>query len=166
MSFLLNLAGPRALSILAYHRVLPEPDPLLQGEPGAAEFERRMRWVKANFNVLSLGEAVRALREDRLPRRALSITFDDGYADNYKVALSILLDLRLPATFFVATGFLDGGCMFNDVAIEALRAAPGPELDLDDLGLGRHALGSDEQRSGAIDLSKFMGPANPGAPMP
>jgi peptidoglycan/xylan/chitin deacetylase (PgdA/CDA1 family) len=151
MSFLLNLAGPRALSILAYHRVLPEPDPLLRGEPGAAEFERRMRWVKANFNVLSLGEAVRALREDRLPRRALSITFDDGYADNYKVALSILLDLRLPATFFVATGFLDGGCMFNDVAIEALRAAPGPELDLDDLGLGRHALGSDEQRSRAID---------------
>jgi peptidoglycan/xylan/chitin deacetylase (PgdA/CDA1 family) len=110
-----------------------------------------MRWVKANFNVLPLGEAVRALREDRLPGRALSITFDDGYADNYELALPVLRRLGLPASFFVATGFLDGGCMFNDVVIEAVRRAGGADLGLGDLGLGRHPLGSDEQRARAID---------------
>jgi len=151
MSFLLGVRGTRRLSVLAYHRVLPERDPLLPGEPSAEEFEHRMRWVKANFDVLPLAQAVRALREDRLPRRALSITFDDGYADNYRIALPILRRLDLPATFFVATGFLDGGCMFNDVVIEALRVAAGEELDLDDLGVGRHPLGSDEQRSQAIE---------------
>jgi len=146
MNFLLNLAGPRALSVLAYHRVLPAPDALRPGEPCAADFESRMGWIKANFNVLPLREAVRALREDRLPRRALCITFDDGYADNHAIALPILQRLGLPATFFVATGFLDGGCMFNDLVIEAVRHATQPDLRLEDLGLGHHRLGSEEQR--------------------
>jgi|SoiMethySBSTD1v2_1073268.scaffolds.fasta_scaffold633206_2 peptidoglycan/xylan/chitin deacetylase (PgdA/CDA1 family) len=151
LQVLLQLPFARRLSVLAYHRVMPQRDPLLPLEPSAAEFEERMRWVKANFEVLPLAEAAQALAAQRLPKRALSITFDDGYADNYKVAVPILLRLGLPATFFVATGFLDGGCMFNDVVIEALRAAPGPELDLDDLGLGRHRVGSDEERIAAIE---------------
>src|SRR5580765_5766503 len=132
MAFLLGVPRTPRLSVLAYHRVLAERDPLLSDVPSAAEFEHRMRWVKANFDVLPLGAAVRALREGRLPRRALSITFDDGYADNFGIALPILKRLGLPACFFVATSFLDGGCMFNDVVIGALRAAPGPDLDLDD----------------------------------
>jgi peptidoglycan/xylan/chitin deacetylase (PgdA/CDA1 family) len=151
LPLLLRIAGTPRLSVLAYHRVLGERDALLPGEPSAAEFEHRMRWVKANFEVLRLGEAVRALREDRLPRRALCISFDDGYADNFAIAAPILLRLGLPATFFVATGFLDGGCMFNDIVIEAVRGAGSAELDLAGLGLGRHPLGSDEQRVRAID---------------
>ena len=141
----------RALSVLVYHRVLAEHDPLLPGEPTAEEFEARMRWVAAHFNVLPLLDAVRALREDRLPRRALCITFDDGYGDNCTNALPILRRLNLPATVFIATGFLDGGCMFNDVVIEALRNVDGAELDLDDLGLGRHPLGGVEPRARAIE---------------
>lgn len=141
----------RCLSVLVYHRVLAERDPLLPGEPTADEFEARMRWVAANFNVLPLLDAVRALRDNRLPRRALSITFDDGYSDNYENALPVLRRLNLPATFFIASGFLDGGFMFNDVVIEAVRQACGSELELDDLGLGRHPLGGAELRSRTID---------------
>ncbi len=141
----------RALNVLLYHRVLAERDPLLAGEPTAEEFEARMRWVASRYDVLPLLDAVRALRAGRLPARALSITFDDGYADNYENALPILRRLYLPATFFIASGFLDGGCMFNDVVIEAVRRAPTPELDLDDLGLGRHPLGAAEVRARAID---------------
>lgn len=151
MSILLGVPRPPRLSVLAYHRVLPERDPLLRDAPSAAEFEHRMRWVRANFEVLPLGEAVRALRADRLPRRALCITFDDGYADNYRIALPILRRLGLPATFFVATGFLDGGCMFNDVVVEAVRRAGVADLDLAELGLGRHVLGSADQRVRAIE---------------
>src|SRR3954464_3528094 len=150
MSLILGVTGTRRLSVLAYHRVLAERDPLLAGEPSAAEFEHRMRWVKANFEVLLLGEAVRVLREGRLPPRSLCITFDDGYADNYRIALPILRRLGLRATFFVATGFLDGGCMFNDVVIEAVRRARSADLELTDLELGRHALGPEEQRARAI----------------
>ena len=151
MNILLNLAGSRALSVLTYHRVLPEPDPLVPREPDAAQFEARMRWVKKNFNVLPLPEAVRRLRENSLPTRALSITFDDGYAENYRIALPILKRLELPASFFIATGFLDGGCMFNDVVIEAVRRTTEPDLQLDDLGLGRYPLASDESRASSVD---------------
>jgi peptidoglycan/xylan/chitin deacetylase (PgdA/CDA1 family) len=149
MNFLLELQ--RCLSVLAYHRVLAQPDQLLPGHPTIEAFEARMRWVAANFNVLPLLDAVRGLRENRLPKRALCITFDDGYADNYEHALPVLKRLRLPATFFIASGFLDAGCMFNDVVIEAVRAAPGPDFDLDDLGLGCHPLSSDEMRSRTIE---------------
>jgi peptidoglycan/xylan/chitin deacetylase (PgdA/CDA1 family) len=36
----------------------------------------------------------------------LSITFDDGYRDNFEVAAPILKEFGLPATFFVTTGFV------------------------------------------------------------
>jgi peptidoglycan/xylan/chitin deacetylase (PgdA/CDA1 family) len=150
IQLLLRLPGTRRLSVLAYHRVLPARDPLRPRTPTVEGFEARMRWVAANFDVLPLADAVRALRADRLPRRALSITFDDGYADNHDLALPVLRRLGISATFFIATGYLNGGCMFNDIVIEAVRAAPGPELDLDELMLGRHPLGSDEERVRAI----------------
>jgi peptidoglycan/xylan/chitin deacetylase (PgdA/CDA1 family) len=147
LQLLLRLPSAPRLSVLGYHRVMAEHDPLRPAEPTVAEFESRMRWVAANFDVLPLVDAVRSLRENRLPKRALCITFDDGYADNHDLALPVLRRLRLPATFFIATGYLNGGCMFNDVVIEAVRQASGPHLELVDLGLGQHPLGSDEQRS-------------------
>ena len=109
-------------------------------EPTADEFASRMRWLKSNFNVISLAEGILRLRSGTLPSRAMSITFDDGYRDNYDVAMPILLQLGLPATYFVATGYLNGGRMFNDTVIEAVRQARGDELDLLDLGLGSHRI--------------------------
>src|ERR1044071_7430526 len=120
----------------------------------------RARWIRPlvptwpRLTTAMLPSAGKAKEgQIRLPKRALSITFDDGYADNYNVAAPILLRLGLAATFFVATGFLDGGCMFNDVVIEALRCAGGAELDLDDLGLGRHPLGDPDRKSTRLNSS-------------
>ena len=162
LQLLLRLPRTPRLSVLGFHRVVAEPDPLRPGEPTAERFEQRMRWVKANFRVLALTEAIRALREDRLPERALCITFDDGYADNHDLALPVLRRLGMPATFFVASGYLDGGCMFNDAVIEAVRQARRPVLDLQPLALGRHDLPSVEARRVAIasilDRLKYFEP--------
>ena len=138
------------LSVLAYHRVLPAPDPLRAGDPTVQQFEARMRWVASTYNVLPLLDAVRALHDNRLPPRALCITFDDGYADNHDLALPVLRKLGVPATFFVTTGYLEGACMFNDAVIEAVRAAPGPTLDLRDLGFGLAAVGTDQERGQTV----------------
>jgi peptidoglycan/xylan/chitin deacetylase (PgdA/CDA1 family) len=147
----LSPAGSRGrLTILIFHRVRAQPDPLFPNESHAAAFAERMWCVRHWFNVLPLDEAVAALARDSIPARALAITFDDGYADNATIALPILRRLGLHATFFVATGFLDGGRMWNDTVIETLRTAKGDELDLSGQGLGKQAIGSAQQRKAAI----------------
>lgn len=115
-------AGKRAqLSILIYHRVTVAPDTIFPGEMHANRFNEVCGWLKTWFNVLPLDAAVAHLKAGTLPARAACITFDDGYADNHDVALPILQKHGLPATFFIATGFLDGGRMWNDTVIEAVR---------------------------------------------
>ncbi|MCZ7566030.1 MAG: polysaccharide deacetylase family protein [Burkholderiales bacterium] len=131
--------------------MLSVADPLQPDEPDAAAFESQMRWVKASFNVLPLDVAVAALREGNLPARSLCITFDDGYADNRSIAVPILQRLQLHSTFFVATGFLDGGRMWNDTVIEAIRRAEPDRLDLSDLGLGTYDITFMAGRVAAIE---------------
>lgn len=144
------MSVPR-ISVLLFHRVLPEPDPLFPGETCAARFDRIAGAVSRTFNVLSLGQAHALWQQQRLPRRALVITFDDGYADNATVALPILQRYGLSATFFIATGFLDGGRMWNDTVIECIRRCPLKTIDLSRFGRGRFALDSPAARRQAID---------------
>ena len=144
-------AGTRGrLSILIFHRVLAQRDPLSPDEPDAARFETQMRWVRDWFNVVPLAQAVPQLYAGTLPARALCVTFDDGYADNEAIAAPILARLGLTATFFVSTGFLDGGCMWNDRLIEAVRACDATGLDLTDQGLASYPTADDAARRQSV----------------
>jgi len=158
---LLSPAGSRArLSIFIFHRVRPTPDPLFPDVPDAARFDRMLAWLRAWFNVLPLGEAVRRLGTGTLPARCAALTFDDGYEDNVSVAFPILRKHGLTATFFIATGYLDGGCMWNDRIIAAIRDCRRDTLDLEHLRLGRHPLTPSLARRTAIDAvidrSKYL----------
>jgi peptidoglycan/xylan/chitin deacetylase (PgdA/CDA1 family) len=139
-----------SLVILMYHRVLPEPDPLLADEPDARLFAAHMDAVRSVFNVLPLSEAVERLQSNSLPPRAACVTFDDGYANNFDVALPILAERKLPATVFVTTQFIGGGRMWNDTVIEVVRRAAG-ELDLTRFGLSRYTLTDMASRRTAVD---------------
>jgi peptidoglycan/xylan/chitin deacetylase (PgdA/CDA1 family) len=141
----------RRLTILTYHRVRPAPDSLMADVPDAARFEAEVAFMRQWFDLLPLGEAVERLRGGRMARPVACLTFDDGYADNAEVALPILRRLGVRATFFVSTGFLGGGCMWNDRAIEAIRCVPPGPFDLEALGLGRPVLGEPASRRSLID---------------
>jgi peptidoglycan/xylan/chitin deacetylase (PgdA/CDA1 family) len=156
-AFLLNLLQPLAtlasgigkkkkLLIMIYHRVLDEPDFMRPGEVDRTVFTWQMQLIAKHFNVLPLAEALEHMQNDTLPPRAVCITFDDGYADNYTNALPILQQFNLSATFFIASGFLDGGRMWNDTVIEAVRNFSGTELELSEIGLGRFKLDDEQQR--------------------
>ena len=148
----LSPAGLKSrLTILIHHRVLPARDALQPNVITAAGFWRHIDLIDSCFRILPLSEAVTRLREGTLPSRAACITFDDGYADNVTVALHILQQRGLPATFFVASDYLDGGRMFNDTLTEAVRAAPDGRYDARDMELGCYALDSVESRVQAID---------------
>jgi len=139
------------LSILIFHRVHAVPDPLFPFEPDAQRFESLMRFVAATFRVMTLGEAIDHLARNTLPPRSLVITFDDGYADNAEAALPILQRLGLRATFFISTGFLNGGRMWNDSVIECVRASSKDSIDLEAFGLARQSLRTIEDRRHCID---------------
>ena len=151
-----------SLLVLIFHRVLAEPDPLLPGEPDVVRFAAQMDVVRAICRVLPLSEAIERLYAGSLPPRAAAITFDDGYANNLTHAAPVLRERGLPATVFVATGYLNGGRMWNDTVIEALRRA-GTELDLTALELGRFSLADIAARRLAIDTIlgalKYRAPA-------
>lgn len=158
-----GLAGSQRLTVLIFHRVLAEQDPLFPSELYAARFEGLMRMVAGAFQVLPLDLALRRLSEGSLPARSLAITFDDGYADNHDIAFPILKQLGLSATVFVSTGFLNGGRMWNDTVIECIRRTRAVRLDLAEFGLGSIALESLEQRRSALSallpLVKYSHPA-------
>lgn len=151
----LSLVSPRGsarrLSILIFHRVLPHIDPMFPEEPDARRFDQVLGWLKSWFNVLPLDQAVSQLQSGTLPARAAAITFDDGYADNRTVALPILQKHSLPATFFIASGFLDGGRMWNDTIIESIRTAASDVLDLRRLGLDIYRNETVQDKRLAID---------------
>ena len=128
---IISPAGTRArLSVLIFHRVLSQPDDLFPGEANARWFDEMLSWIRNWFNVLPLDEAIFRLKTSTLPMRAAAITFDDGYSDNYFVALPLLRKHNLTGTFFVATGFLDGGRMWNDTVIESVRRCKYAKLDI------------------------------------
>lgn len=131
---------------LNFHQVLPDVDPMRPGEMTVERFDRLMAVVSKHFNVIPLVDAVELAKADALPRASLSITFDDGYADNLKHAAPILDKYRLPATFFIATAYLDGGRMWNDTIIETVRRLPEGEVSLDRIGQGNVVLDSMQQR--------------------
>jgi peptidoglycan/xylan/chitin deacetylase (PgdA/CDA1 family) len=144
-------AGRRGrLSILIFHRVLSRPDELLPDIPDAAAFDRTVTWLTSWFNIIPLDRAAALLAASALPERAAAITFDDGYADNHDVALPVLRRHGACATFFIATGYLDGGRMWNDTVIETVRACQGPVLDLRELELGSHAVSTIVERRIAV----------------
>lgn len=146
----LSPGGARGgLSVLIFHRVLKSSDPLFPDEPDAQRFAEILGWVGRIFNVMPLGRAIEELSSGRLPPRALAITFDDGYADNYTVALPVLQRFGMHATFFVASGFLDGGRMWNDTVIESIRTCKATTIDLG--ALGKHELSSPAARRQVID---------------
>lgn len=125
------LGGERAaLPVLMYHRVLAEHDPLQSDIHTARTMDRQFQTLARCFKVMPLDEAAALLREGRLPPRAVSITFDDGYRDNHTLALPLLQKHGLTATFYVSSGFLNGGVMFHDVLVETVRHAPSGPLDL------------------------------------
>lgn len=126
--------GPSSrLSIFIYHRVLPTPDPLFPDEVDVSRFDAQVRWISRWFTVLPLDQAVQCLQDGSLPVGSAAITFDDGYADNLHLAEPILRRHGACATLFVATGFLDGGCMWNDRVIDAVRRTQKPVLHMPDL---------------------------------
>lgn len=109
----------KRLTVLMYHRVSQiDPGRFTQYEPTVSAtpvlFDRQMAIVRDHFNTISIDNLFNWLWGDAaLPHRPLLITFDDGYRDNFDIALPILKKYGLPGIFFLATDYIGSGRPFD-----------------------------------------------------
>ena len=108
---LLNLTGAwQGLLVLNYHRIGTPGGSSFDWELWSAseeEFDAQVKYLASNFDLISVSDLRQVLARPK--GRSVMITFDDGYRDNYEVAFPILRSYGAAATFFLTTGFLDGG---------------------------------------------------------
>jgi peptidoglycan/xylan/chitin deacetylase (PgdA/CDA1 family) len=147
-----------ALRILAYHRVVPRPwddfafdEEIISATPEV--FEAQMRFVQKNFDVVSFSDLDKCEREGRdWPKRALIVTFDDGYRDNYTEAWPILRDLNLPATIFLTTGHIGESKLFWwDAIAWYFKSTTRPLVLLSDISSELFSLRTIQDKRKAID---------------
>jgi peptidoglycan/xylan/chitin deacetylase (PgdA/CDA1 family) len=130
-SLVRRLLPSRRVAILRYHSISDDDawyaDAGIRISPAA--FEAHAKYLAGHYAVMPLAEIVERLRTRRsMPRNAVAITFDDGYADNLPAA-RVLNRYGLTATFFIAAGCMVGGDPFWPAEIRALvRAARTPVL--------------------------------------
>ena len=96
--------------ILFYHRVADEhPNDWTMS---TRSFAAQIRWLRARFDLVSLAEAQARIAAGRNRWPTACITFDDGYADNMRFAVPLLLKHQVPFTYFVSTSHVLGGRPF------------------------------------------------------
>lgn len=105
----LERSGGSRLLVLSYHNV--DGTWCFPSRPGTGRrgLERQFQVLRHLARVVPLDRALGDLAEGRpLPRRAVAITFDDGYRDTLEFAAPLLARLDLPATTFLVPGILSG----------------------------------------------------------
>lgn len=65
-------------------------------------FREQIAFMKSNFNIVTMEQVLEAIStKEKLPEKALLLTFDDGYADNYTVAMPVLEEYGVQGSFFI-----------------------------------------------------------------
>ncbi len=98
---------PQGITILIYHRVGAGAGG--QMDLSTDVFEAQLRWLVSTQRVLTLDDAVAELRGTGPVAPGVVLTFDDGTTDWVDHVLPALERHHVPATFYVATSFVDEG---------------------------------------------------------
>jgi len=111
-------AFPKDLVTLCYHVVSDEDlaHIRLYSYKNRAEFERDVASVRDRA-VGYADVAKHRLEHSRLPANSVLLTFDDGLVECYDVIRPILLRHRVPAVFFLTTGFIDDSETFHETKL-------------------------------------------------
>ena len=117
------------LRILCYHGVCEDR---LAGAPWMpryfvtqSAFEAQLQYLQKNARLLPLAEAVRRLRAGSLPPRSVCLTFDDGYANNLRLAYPLLQKYAAPATIFLSSAYIESGDFYPFLKVKLIHLSGG-----------------------------------------
>lgn len=106
-----NRLSDRDLVIFLFHGVVAESPHAVRNynrkHLEREEFIALLRVLSERGNPLTMDEVLaHCVAREPFPPRSFAITFDDGFENNASVAAPVLADLRLPATFYLTTGWV------------------------------------------------------------
>ena len=110
------------VSILYYHRIAD--DRATPWTLSNAMFVRQITWLRERFDLVSLSDGQARIRRGYNPQPCVSITFDDGYADNCQQAIPWLIKERIACTYFVTLGNVLNEEPFSHDLVLGHRFAP------------------------------------------
>lgn len=126
---------------LFYHRV--SNDHATAWTISENQFQQQIDWLQDHFEIVDLQECQRRIKSGFNDRPTVSITFDDGYAENCEFALPMLIERRIPVCYFVSLDYvtqkkhfphdLNLGLELATNSLESLRS-----LDLSGIEIGAH----------------------------
>jgi len=134
------------IAILMYHRVAPKNDNWSLEPLDPQSFRKQIEYLCQRYEILPLDKLVQYIRVGKsFPEKAIVITFDDGYKDNFHYAYPILMKYHVPATIFLTTGHIDTDKLFWwDKVSYILQHTCVEKIILDELG--SHSLRSESDR--------------------
>lgn len=98
-------AAAKPLTVLMYHHIVADDQPVNAMTITARQFADDMRWLKeAGYTTVLPRELAAGAA---LPKKAVLITFDDGYASNYQYAFPVLRSLGMKAAIAVVGRCVD-----------------------------------------------------------
>ncbi len=138
-AFIRRKLSKSQIVIVMYHRVCPEKDYWSSLALNTQSFEQQIEYFSSNFKVVPLGEIAQLIHQRRpFPKKAVVITFDDGYKDNYSYAYPILKKYGVPATIFLTAGYIGSDKLFWwDKISYLIHHTQTSQLHLGDLGSHR-----------------------------
>jgi peptidoglycan/xylan/chitin deacetylase (PgdA/CDA1 family) len=89
------------ISVLFYHRVADSHSN--EWTITTERFKKQIEFCQENFDIIDLAEVQRRVRDHDSCSAAVSLTFDDGYDDNCEFAIPLLIERKIPCTYFVTT---------------------------------------------------------------
>jgi peptidoglycan/xylan/chitin deacetylase (PgdA/CDA1 family) len=114
--------------ILMYHRIANEPLDPWGIAVSPAHFEEHLEVLRRTRHPLSLTNFVSRFLAGTLPSNAVAVTFDDGYVDNLIAGKPRLAAADVPATVFLATGYLGrAGEFWWDELARLILVGTGPQ---------------------------------------
>ncbi len=126
-----------AIPVLAYHGVNGRPD---HYSVTRRQFAEQMTMLRSlGFESISIAEYARFLHgaTERLPKRPVLITFDDGRLDSYRGADKILAETGFRATMFAIAGHIEQDSPFYSTWDELRRMAKSGRWDVQEhAGIG------------------------------
>lgn len=165
-----RLSPIRSVSIVTFHRI-DEPRPHDPYDPDTidatpAQFRRHVETLARIGTPIGMEALLAGIEGAELPPNPVLITFDDGYRSCRDIALPILEELGVPATFFIATGFTDGSKLYwweqIAAALHAARVRTATlayprslRIDLN-ASRARHILDDIVKNTRGLDIDRFL----------